>query len=416
MQKEGAERRKIKLSTHQLRPGMYVSRLDRPWLETPFLFQGFRIRDEKQIARLQEYCEFVYVDVETSPKLGGTILARGFGAGEGEQKELVPKSRQVLYQDSIPVEKEITIAERVHEKAADLVKDIMNELRSGGNLQIPAVQSVINPMVDSLIRNPDAFLWLNELKKRDSYTYHRALNSSILAVLVGRHIGLPKSDLQLLALGCLLYDIGKTKIPEELLMKPSRLTPEEFAVVKRHVNLGVDLLRQTPGVDKQIIFLVRTHHERHDGSGYPVGLEGFQIPLFGRIAGLVDCYGAITTKRPYAEALSTTEAIRNIYEWRDIDFQAELVEQFIQALGVYPTGSLVELSTGEVAAVISQNRLRRLRPKVIVILDPEKRHYKRYIIVDMVKETKDRNGNSLDIAKGLPPGSYGINMEELYLS
>ncbi len=408
------ENKKVKVSTKSLRPGMYVSRLDRPWLETPFLFQGFRLKDQKQIVRLQEYCDHVYVDVEADQKLSFHPIARAAGA-PGQQRELVPEHRKVYYEDSAPVEKELQLASQLHSRAAELARDIMRELRSGGHLDFSTIQRVITPMVDSVVRNPDAFLWLAELKKKDSYMYHRALNSALMTLVLGRHIGLPKKDLQTLALGSLLYDIGKTKLPEALLNKPGRLTPQEFEVVKKHVGYSIQLLKETPGIEKQVLFMVRTHHERHDGSGYPMGLQGYQIPLFGRIAGLIDCFGAITTDRPYAPAMATSQAIRSIYQWRDIDFQAELVEQFIQALGIYPTGSLVELSTGEVAAVISQNRLRRLRPKVMLILDPEKKPYGHFPILDLIQDTVDKHGRALEILRGLEPGSYGINPEELFL-
>jgi len=405
------ETKKVKIPTTNLQIGMFVSRLDRPWLETPFLFQGFRIKNQKEIAGLQEYCDQVYIEVPVDPK------ARGLGArggGEGAQA-LVPRTRLVVYQESTPVETEIAIAEKLHARVADLVHDLIQELRAGGDIAYPAVQRIISPMVDSVVRNPDAFLWLIELKRRDAYSYYRSLHSSVLAVVLGRHIGLPKADLHYLASGVLLMDIGKTKVQEQLLNKSERLTPQEFEQVKQHVHHGVLMLKETPGVEKQVIFIVRTHHERHDGSGYPFGLNALQIPLLGRIAGIVDCYGAITTDRPYAPAMSATQAMQALYEWRDIDFQAELVEQLIQALGIYPTGTLVELSSGEVGAVIAQNRLRRLRPKIMVVLDADKRPDPHFPIIDLIHATEDKMGNPLGISRALQPGAYGIDAKELYL-
>jgi len=391
---------------------MFVSRLDRPWLETPFLFQGFRIKNEKEITSLQEYCDQVYIEVPADPRTRA-LGARGVG-GDGAQA-LVPRARLVVYEESTPVETEISVAEKVHARVVDLVQDLIYELRAGGDIEYPVVQRIISPMVDSVVRNPDAFLWLIELKRRDAYAYYRSLHASVMAVVLGRHIGLPKYDLHHLASGVLLMDIGKTRIQEQLLNKTQRLTPEEFEQVKRHVHHGVRMLKDTPGVEKAVIFIVRTHHERHDGSGYPFGLKGLQIPLLGRIAGIVDCYGAITTDRPYAPAMSATQAMQTLYEWRDIDFQAELVEQLIQALGIYPTGTLVELSSGEVGAVIAQNPLRRLRPKVMVVLDPDKRPYNNFPILDLIQATEDNKGNPLGISRALQPGAYGIDAKELYL-
>lgn len=406
------ETRKVKIPTTNLQIGMFVSRLDRPWLETPFLFQGFRIKNQREIASLQEYCDEVYIEVPADPRARGG-RSRG-GASDGAQA-LVPRTRLVVYQESTPVETEIAVAEKLHTRVADLVHDLVQELRAGGDIEYPAVQRMISPMVDSVVRNPDAFLWLIELKRRDSYSYYRSLHSSVLAVVLGRHIGLPKADLHYLASGVLLMDIGKTKIQEQLLNKTERLTPQEFEQVKQHVHHGVNMLKETPGVEKQVIFIVRTHHERHDGSGYPFGLAALQIPLLGRIAGIVDCYGAITTDRPYAPAMSPTQAMQALYDWRDIDFQSELVEQLIQALGIYPTGTLVELSSGEVGAVIAQNRLRRLRPKVMVVLDSDKRPYNQFPILDLFQTTQDSKGNPLGISRALQPGAYGIDARELYL-
>lgn len=405
------EIRKVKIPSQSLQPGMFVSRLDRPWLETPFVFQGFRIQSQKEVARIQNLCAYVYVDLPADHPLARRQLA----FGRSESKPLLPKSRQVIYETSTDVEEELKVVARIHARAADLVRDILAELKAGGELQLPSVQRVVGLMVDSVVRNPDAFLWLSELKRRDSYTYHRSLHSSVLAVALGRHIGLPKTDLHYLAMGCLLMDIGKTKVHDELLSKKERLSPEEFDMIKMHVHHGVEMLKSTAGVHKQIIFVVRTHHERHDGSGYPFGLSGLQIPLLGRIAGLVDCYGAITTDRPYAQAQPSTKALQSLYEWRNIDFQAELVEQLIQTLGIYPTGSLVELSSGEVGAVISQNRVRRLRPKIMLILDADKRPYGHFPIIDLIQDVETRDGRPLEIKRSLEPGAYGIDAAELYL-
>ena len=212
-----------------------------------------------------------------------------------------------------------------------------------------------------------------------------------------------------------MFDVGKMRLPNELLNKPERVTDEEFEVIKSHVNHSVEIVKETGGFSKEVVSIVASHHERFDGSGYPNGLSGGHIPLLARMAAIVDTYDAITSETMYRTAISAHEAVRRLYEWRGNLFQPELVEQFIQTLGTYPTGSIVELNTGQVAIVISQNRVRRLRPKVMVILDKEKSRCEISPILDMIKETEDEDGNPLEILKVLQPGAYGIDPAQFYL-
>lgn len=183
----------------------------------------------------------------------------------------------------------------------------------------------------------------------------------------GRHLGLPKDSLQNLALGCLLFDIGKTRIPESILTKPERLTVEGFEQMKQHVLYSLDIVRSVNIVNELVVSVIIAHHERFGGRGYPRAIKGHGIPVFGRIAAIVDFYDAVSSERLYGETLSPSEAVKKLYELRDLDFQGELVEQFIQAIGLYPAGTIVELSHGEIGIVVAQNRTRRLRPKVMQV-------------------------------------------------
>jgi hypothetical protein len=162
--------------------------------------------------------------------------------------------------------------------------------------------------------------------------------------------------------------------------------------------------------------MVAHHHERHDGSGYPRGLAGDAIPVYGRIAGIVDTYDAMITSRPYASTQSSYGALRQLRSLAGSQFQPELVDQFTQAIGMFPTGTLVLLNTGEVAVVTAQSRVRRLRPEVMIILDAEKRPLPEYRVVDLnrVAATAD-DQVSLWIEQGLEPGAYGVDPAEYYL-
>jgi HD-GYP domain-containing protein (c-di-GMP phosphodiesterase class II) len=183
------------------------------------------------------------------------------------------------------------------------------------------------------------------------------------------------------------------------------------------VDHGIELLRAAPNVDNRVVTMIATHHERFDGSGYPHKLKGDEIPLVGRIAGIVDCYDAMISERSYARPKSAYDAVRELKSLGGIAFPAELVELFIQAVGVFPTGTVVELNTGDVGIVIGQNRFRRLRPEVMLILDAHKRVRDEFTTIDLLTcdENTGKAEPTLWITRGLERGAYGIDPKEYFL-
>ncbi len=395
---------------------MYVSRLDRPWVETHFLFQGFYISSDADMQELRRACEYVFVDPERGEVPGPYLQRRQLPPRKAASKEIF---RNVPTQDVYPVvtsvKEELQAARESHATALAQVGDILEDLKSGRKIQIESVRQAVKGMIASIVRNPDAFLWLTRLKNKDSYAYAHCVDASSLAVAFGRHLGCTLQDLENLAIGTLLFDIGKLQLPDGLLKKPGRLTQQEYALIRRHVEFGVRVVAEMKGSSKAIVSTVSYHHERHDGKGYPRGVAGKRIPVFGRIAALVDCYDAITSERPYSHAMSAYDAVQLIYEWRDKDFQAEMVEQFIQCIGVFPAGTLVELSTGEVGLVIAQNRVRRLKPRVMLVLDSNKVAYEFNPVIDLIENPVDSDGSPVEIRRPLVPGCYGIYPGDFYL-
>jgi len=214
--------------------------------------------------------------------------------------------------------------------------------------------------------------------------------------------------------GTLLCDIGKLKLSHDLLEKTEKLTEEEFNLLKSHVDLSLTELSNSVGVTQEVIDIVASHHERFNGQGYPNGLSGNEIPIMARIAAIADSYDAMTSQRPYCEAKSPVIAVKELYELRGDEYQPELIEEFIQAVGLYPAGTLVELSSGEVAVVVSENKMRRLRPKILKLLDGNKKPISNSAIINLMDTTVDDEGNSIEIIQSLEPGSYGINPEDIY--
>ncbi|MBP6723716.1 MAG: HD-GYP domain-containing protein, partial [Halioglobus sp.] len=250
----------------------------------------------------------------------------------------------------------------------------------------------------------------------DQYAYQHSLSASIWAVALGRQLGLPRHDLRSLAMGCMLMDVGKLRVDPSLLQAPRPLSESEADRMREHVAHGVDIVRESGMMNQDVIDIVAHHHERFDGSGYPQGLAGDQVPAFARIAAIVDTYDAVTSTRSHAPAVSPSDAIKLLYQSRNIEFQAELVEVFIQAVGIYPAGTIVELTTGEVGVVVSEYRTRRLKPKVLMLLDQRKYRLREPKMVDLSEEPANTNGATpRGIARALEPGAYDIDLSTLQI-
>jgi putative nucleotidyltransferase with HDIG domain len=414
---------KKKIGVQHLRLGMYVSELDRPWIESRFLFQGFELRTQEELDELLRLCKYVYVETEVEYKDGQLRPRQPLAAGTPDPKEFAAKRLgfEILdkfsdpravspssYPDRAVVEEELPQAQELVKDTRELVDNILEDTRLGRSLDSRRAKKTVGGIVQSVLRNPDALIWYNQLKNKDSYTSEHSLRVCVFALAFGRHLELSEPELNILGIGALLHDIGKMKVPPEIINKPGALTPQEFELMKSHVPRGVEILERTPGIPPVAIDVARSHHERFDGSGYAYGLKGSQISLFGQIGAIVDSYDAITSDRPYHKGMSPHDALRKMYEWRRKDFHETLVEQFIQCMGIYPIGSVVEMNTGSIGVVIAANRTRRLRPRVALVLDPAKQPYKAPRVIDLTNESTQGH-NAVLIRNVLPAGSFGIN-------
>ncbi len=403
MASELEERR---LDVADLKVGMFVCRLDRPWEETSFPLQGIQLDTEADILSVRKQCRYVYIDlrrqaVEYASALQRKALSRHRFSGG------------TRYSDHISLVEELPRARQAMEATSRLIDTIFEDVTKGRDLSADAVEQAVRPIVASILRSPDAFFWVEGLREHDSYSYRHAVGCSALAAAFGRHLGFAEETIISLAAGGLLMDVGKTQLPESLLQRPGPLTGPEIAVVRSHVEHGLRILQSSDISDSDVADVLRTHHERCDGSGYPHGLVGNVIPLAGRMMAIIDTYDAMISVRPYRAAVSRHQALRQIYASRGKDFQTELVEQFQVCLGVYPTGSLVELSSGEVAVVMAQNRVRRLRPRVVILSDPHKQPLDEYRVVELMDWFCD--GAPVDIVRSLATGDYQFDTTELFL-
>ena len=390
------------IPVEELRFGMYVSELDRPWTDTPFMFQGFVLETEEQLETLKKYCKRVFVD-------------EAF-VGLAEQPPGRPVAAAPRYPVQVPVEREVPRAGAAHGGTQAAVRQVLGAVRANRALDAGTVEQAVNSMTESVLRNPDALMLFTRLREKGDYTHEHALDTAVYMTTFGRFLELPVERISLLGYLGLMQDVGKLRVPTEILAKRDRLTPAEFAVAKRHVQHSVDILRETPGLPAELAELAALHHERHDGSGYPRGLRGPDIGMLGSIAAICDTFDALTGDRPYAQAVSPSTALSMLYKWRGTFFDGPLVEQFIRCIGIFPLGSVVELNSSETAIVIAQNMERRLQPRVMVIRDSAGNLLRPQKLLDLSRGPKTAGGEIYRIRRTLEYGKAGIRADALFMT
>jgi HD-GYP domain-containing protein (c-di-GMP phosphodiesterase class II) len=455
--------------------GMYVTEIDRPWLDTPFVMQGFLVRTEREIQALRQHTRLACVDIQrSSPSVSAAIksaalnrkkargpeprsgarqpgsgpagtrergahaeapesllgrIRRWFGGPAAQEDnaeerlsqaamaarlQLPPSQKLERYAPPRPIQAELPRAQSTFARGIDMLGALMRDLRGDAQPSLRDVEEVADGLVESMIECPDAMLWVARMRSQNQRTYMHCLRVALHLIALGRQIGFPREDLVRLGLIGMLADVGKIRVPRTLLDKPGLLTPSEHDMVKLHVKLGLDALGKSMKLDDKVIEGILQHHERMDGTGYPAGLEGKNIGIFGRMTAIADCFAALTVDRPYARAMSEQDAMMDLYKWSRSAFHEPLVEQFVQAIGVFPVGGMVELSNGEIAVVLSHNQVRRLEPRVLVIAVGEGEMIGRPFERDLLAAPMDAEGRPIRIARGLPRGAWGLQPADYY--
>ena len=409
---------------------MYVAELDRPWLETPFLMQGFVIHTQMEISKLGQYCKFVYVEKQgrqwsnkQNPFQSSLSRTKRDSLGRHESPLANNRSRPARralnysisdrepYSVSNQAFEEHEQARTVHKYAKQTITSLMEQSRLGGAVDTESAKDVVNQCSASIMRNPHALMWMAKIKHADEYTLEHCLNVSILAIAFGRHLRMTSTDIEKLGLCGLLHDIGKMQIPDEVLNKPGKLTDEEKKIMNSHPVNGRNLLMKSGDTPAYAIDAAFNHHERMDGKGYPRGLTSNEISSFSRVVSIVDAFDAMTSDRCYDRSRSTLEALKEIYKERGKQFDEELALEFIQLIGPYPPGTIVELKNGMVGIAISSEEKKRHLPAVRILLDEHKQNCEHYL-VDLLDVEKGELEKTFLIAKVLKDGTYDIRLED----
>jgi len=390
---------RMKIDVAELAIGMYVVELDRPWTETSFLFQGFRIRQQQEIRLLQQVCKHVWVD---SRRLRGRQPQAVENQAEAaEQRPIIAK---------VDFSQEIEQATPAWHAARNESLRILEAVKLGQELDVQAVKAVVRECVDSILRNPAAMLWLARIKNSDHYTAEHSLRVAMLAIALGRELGMPEYQLEQIGVCGMLHDVGKLKVPDEILNKPGSLTAEELQIMRSHAIEGRRLLMSNAQITPATVDVAYSHHERLDGRGYPRGLNAENIPYFAKIIAVVDAYDAINSDRVYSKGKSNLESLRILHDSAKSHFDEVIVGNFIRMMGIYPPGEIVELANGEVGIIIGCAPGNKLKPKILRVLNANKELCKE-VVIDLSRTTVDSSGKSCRIREVHSSGAFGIDIE-----
>ncbi len=308
--------------------------------------------------------------------------------------------------------KELTKAVSIHKDGVVKAAEVLKAVRNSQSFNLAGIQATAEEIVRSLVRNPDALVSLSQLKGYDDYTFVHSVNVAVLVTSLAQSMGYPDDKLLEIGIGGLLHDIGKMKIPEQILNKPSKLTDTEFAIIKRHPELGVEQILGKKGISDISKKIILQHHERYNGTGYPLGLTGERIHEVGLISAVADVYDALTSDRVYKAAWTPQKALILIFKGCDKDYSRRIVELFMKHMGIYPVGSFVKLGTNELGVVVKVNKGELLAPEVLLLIDHDGRRLAEPIPVKLSEKQKEANGHRYKILVSLNPKAFNVNVNE----
>jgi HD-GYP domain-containing protein (c-di-GMP phosphodiesterase class II) len=399
----------VQTPVQNLMLGMYVSELDIPWLESPFLFQGFFIETEQDLQILRETCQYVYVDASKQKK------RKAHTKLDSKRLDSTPSVFGKPQERLGSFESEIGKAENNYKETGVIVSSFMDKIATGEGIDTKLAKEAVSACVNSVLHSPDAFLWLTQLKHKDEYTAQHSLNVCVLSIVLGRQVGLTEQKLNQVGLCGMMHDMGKMLIPLEVLNKPGRLDEGELAIMQSHTTLGYELLTSSENMFYGAVETALTHHEHMNGKGYPRKINATGLSFYSNIVAIADMYDAITSDRVYKKGKTHHEATKTMLDVSGSHLDSRLVVKFIESLGAYPPGSFVELSNGCIALVVEENSRFKLWPKVLLILDKDKNSLEE-IILDLSKVLPDSDDSEamISIRAIINPEDYQISREKYY--
>lgn len=388
---------------------MSVVELDRPWTDLPFPLQGLTIEDEFEIQILQKYCDYVYIEHDYTGSLDTEDESLGSLPPSSNKPNDTSNRKAYKLQPKTELNSELVRAHTIYLEARKFMEQIFTDARVHKKVDAEKAKVVIRKCIASIVSNANALFWLTRIQSTSQVEADHGLRVAVLSIALGHSIGMDSNQLERLGTAALLHDIGKSQIPEDILNKSATLTDAERRVMERHTSLGFELLNADPTLASAIKDVALNHHQRPDGLGYPVKLRYKPLSLFTRIVSIVDSYDDMTHQISHVKAISPRLALKEIYEYSGKQFDEKLAKAFIKMVGIYPAGSIVKMTNGQVAMVVSTDPERKLSPKVELIYD-KNGNILSPVIIDLKESIRDINGDLYKIAGSLPDSSLGMDM------
>ncbi|MDR7304960.1 HD-GYP domain-containing protein [Rhodoferax saidenbachensis] len=345
-----------KIGVEQLTVGMHLKEFCGSWMEHPFWRTGFVITDPKDIKTiLASSIKEIWIDssrgLDVPAGQSAMTESESEEQVEAELRQAVSSQREVA---PVSVDVEIQRAAKICHQSKQAVISMFQEARMGRTVDAGGAMQMVEEITDSVTRNPGALISLARLKTADDYTYMHSVAVCAMMVALAKQLGLDEAQTRSAGLAGLMHDLGKATMPMDVLNKPGKLTDAEFSIIKTHPEEGYRLLLGGKDVDPMVLEVCLHHHEKNDGSGYPNGLKGDEISLFAKMGAVCDVYDAITSNRPYKTGWDPAESLRKMAEWSNGHFDGKVFQAFVKSLGIYPIGSLVQLSSGRLGVVVEQ--------------------------------------------------------------
>ena len=384
----------LELNCSELLVGMFITELDCSWSGTPFPVDGFHVKNPEDIQLVIKHCKSVTINTNlgASPKRAKraelTILSSA--------RRSAPSSKALkVDRDAYPVTHTVKQQlDKVYSEYVELqnkFQKVADAVREGNDLELENLDQSIAHMVGFILANPQTLIWILNTESAPLYRTSYCVRAAVWAAMLARQFGVPENEIRLLFSGTLLADIGLHLLPGRLVNKQGRFRKKEFLAYRKHVEFGLELLSQHPELDDRIVRIVRCHHERHDGLGFPRGIQGEQLASLSRFANLAFCFERLLYTNIAQRRVSPANAIARLYKQRELKFPEQFVVEFIQVMGMYPVGSVIELNTGELALVLEQNEHERLSPSVAVITDADKAILDKPELIDLASQ-QESNG------------------------
>jgi putative nucleotidyltransferase with HDIG domain len=365
------------------------------------LLSSLKITDPEQIESLKHQgVQFAYI----APSAESTAVPPAPAASAPDEEQQQQRERAYY--------KELTKAKEVHQATLEAARNTLHDVRFGKPVGIEAITLAAEDMVSSIMRNPDALVSLAQIKGYDEYTYVHSVNVGILITSLVHSMNYSEEQLLEAGVGGLLHDIGKMRVPEHILNKPGKYTPEEFSIMKRHPENGLTILKNAHAISDFSRLVIIEHHERFNGKGYPKGLHESTIHEIGLIAAVSDVYDAMTTDRIYRPAWTPQRTLAMIFQGCDIEYSRRIVELFTKNLGIYPVGSFVRLATREMGVVIRVDKGSILTPDVLILFDEKSERLEKPKEYNLLELQKSENGDRYRIEISLNPNDFNVRISD----